>query len=157
VKIHFLLNGEPIYTEVAAGDALLDVLRSQGISSVRSGCETGDCGSCTVLLDGRPVRGCLTFAAKAQGREVTTVEALGTPEKLHPIQEALVEAGGVQCGYCTPGMVLTAYALLAKVPEPTADEVREALAGNLCRCTGYAKIVEGVLLAAAWRREGRWT
>ncbi len=156
MKIQFDLNGAPHYVDVEPGESLLSLVRRLGMRSVKSGCEVGDCGSCTVLLDGRPVRSCITFAAKAQGRQVTTVEALGTAEDLHPLQEAFLEAGAVQCGYCTPGMVLVTYELLTRVDNPSADQVRSAIAGNLCRCTGYRKIVEAVLVAARRKSEGRW-
>ncbi len=156
MKIQFYLNGEPHYVDSEAGASLLSVVRRLGTASVRSGCEVGDCGSCTVLLDGRPVRACITFAAKAQGREVTTVEALGTMDDLHPIQQAFLDTGAVQCGYCTPGMILVAYELLSRIEQPTAEEIRDAMAGNLCRCTGYSKIVDAVQLAARRKAEGLW-
>ncbi len=156
MKLQFELNNAQHYVEIEPGESLLALVRRLGAWSVRSGCDVGDCGSCTVLLDGKPVRSCLVFAAKAQGRKVTTVEALGTPDDLHPLQQAFVEVGAVQCGYCTPGMVLVAYELLARVARPSPQEIRQAIAGNLCRCTGYRKIVEAVELAAAWKSEGRW-
>jgi len=156
MKIYFELNGEPQYVEVEAGESLLSLLRRLGMKSVKEGCGTGECGTCTVLLEGKPVRSCLTFAPKVQGKRVTTLEGLGTLEDPHPLQRAFVEAGAVQCGFCTPGMILTAYALLQENPDPTPHEVREYLVGNLCRCTGYVKIVDAVLLAAQWKREGQW-
>lgn len=156
MKIYFELNGKPQYVEVEAGESLLSLLRRLGMKSVKEGCGTGECGTCTVLLEGKPVRSCLTFAPKVQGKRVTTLEGLGTLEDPHPLQRAFVEAGAVQCGFCTPGMILTAYALLQENPDPTPHEVREYLVGNLCRCTGYVKIVEAVLLAAQWKREGQW-
>ncbi|HDI10738.1 MAG TPA: (2Fe-2S)-binding protein [Candidatus Acetothermia bacterium] len=157
MKIYFELNGEPQYVEIEPGERLLDLLRRLGAKSVKEGCGTGECGSCTVLLDGRPVRSCLTFAAKANGHRVTTLEGLAPDGEMHPIQRAFLETGAVQCGFCTPGFVLTAYAFLRENPDPTPEEVREALVGNLCRCTGYVKIVEAVLLAAQWKREGVWS
>lgn len=156
MKIYFELNGKPQYVEVEPGESLLSLLRRLGMKSVKEGCGTGECGVCTVLLDGKPIRSCLTFAPKVQGKRVTTLEGLGTVEDPHPLQRAFVEAGAVQCGFCTPGMILTAYALLQQKPDPTPYEVRETLVGNLCRCTGYKKIVDAVLLAAEWKREGKW-
>jgi carbon-monoxide dehydrogenase small subunit len=156
LKIYFELNGEPMYVEIKPGEMLLDLLRRLGMKSVKEGCRTGECGACTVLLDGKPVRSCLTFAAKIKGHRVTTLEGLGSPANPHPLQEAFLETGAVQCGFCTPGMILVAYDLLSRNPDPTPEEVRGAITGNLCRCTGYVKIVEAVLLAAKRRREGVW-
>ena len=130
------------------GDSLLDVLRREGFKGAKRGCETGDCGSCTVLLDGRPALACLLFAAQTHGRAVTTIEGLGTPADPHPIQEAFVTAGAVQCGFCIPGMILASKALLDEDPDPDEEAIRHALDGNLCRCTGYVKQVEAVRLAA---------
>ncbi len=128
---------------------LLEVLRVDlSLTGAKEGCEDGTCGTCTVLLDGWPVRSCLLLAAEAQGHEITTIEGLSDGERLHPVQEAFVNYGGIQCGYCTPGMILTSKALLDRNPSPTEAEVREAISGNLCRCTGYTKIVESVLAAA---------
>ncbi len=156
MKIYFELNGKHQYVDVDPGESLLSLLRRLGMKSVKEGCGTGECGTCTVLLEGKPVRSCITFAAKVQGKRVTTVEGLGTLDNPHPLQRAFVEAGAVQCGFCTPGMILTAYALLQENQDPTPHEVREHLVGNLCRCTGYKKIVDAVLLAGQWRREGQW-
>lgn len=156
MKIHFELNGKPQYVEVGPGESLLALLRRLGMKSVKEGCSTGECGTCTVLLEGKPIRSCLTFAPKVQGKRVTTLEGLGTLGDPHPLQETFVEAGAVQCGVCTPGMILTAYALLEEDPDPTPHKVREYLVGNLCRCTGYQKIVDAVLLAAQQKREGQW-
>jgi len=156
MKIYFELNGEQRYVEIEPGESLLSLLRRLGMKSVKQGCDTGDCGVCTVLLDGRAVRSCTVFAAQVQGRRVTTLEALGDADDPHPLQEAFVEAGAVQCGYCTPGMILAAYELLQKNDDPTPEEVRRAISGNLCRCTGYVKIVDAILLAARWKREGKW-
>ncbi len=157
MKIYFELNGEPVYTEIEPGEILLDLLRRLGMKSVKEGCRTGECGACTVLLDGKPIRSCLTFAAKVKGHRITTLEGLGGPEELHPLQEAFLEAGAVQCGFCTPGMILVAHSLLSRNEDPTPDEVREAISGNLCRCTGYVKIVDAIMLAARWKREGKWS
>ena len=156
MKIYFELNGEQQYVDIEPGESLLSLLRRLGMKSVKQGCNTGDCGACTVLVDGRAVRSCITFAAKVRGRRVTTLEGLGSPGDLHPLQEAFLEAGAVQCGFCTPGMILVAYELLSKNDNPTPEEVRAAISGNLCRCTGYRKIVDAILLAAEWKREGRW-
>jgi putative selenate reductase molybdopterin-binding subunit len=122
---------------------------------VKHGCETGECGACAVLLDGRPVSACMTLALRAQGRSVLTVEGLGSAERLHPIQSAFVETGAIQCGFCTPAMELCAKSLLDAIPDPSEAEVRDALAGCLCRCTGYVKPVEAVLRAARQLRDSR--
>jgi len=156
MEIYFELNGEQQYVDIEPGESLLSLLRRLGMKSVKQGCNTGDCGACTVLVDGRAVRSCITFAAKVRGRRVTTLEGLGSVDDLHPLQEAFLEAGAVQCGFCTPGMILTAYELLSRNDDPTPEEVRAAISGNLCRCTGYRKIVDAILLAAEWKREGRW-
>lgn len=156
MKLYFELNGAPRYEEIEPGESLLSLLHRLGMKSVKEGCGTGDCGACTVLLDGRAVRSCLIFAAQIRGRRVTTVEGLGTVDNLHPLQEAFLAAGAVQCGFCTPGMILTAYELLSQNDDPSPEEVREAIAGNLCRCTGYRKIVDAILLAAEGKKEGRW-
>lgn len=148
MKLNFELNGQPVEWEVQPGQSALELLRQRGFTSVKWGCGQGDCGSCTVLVDGQAMRSCLLLAAQLQGRRVTTAEGLATPDRLHPLQESFLEAGAVQCGYCTPGMLLAAKSLLDENPQPDADEVAEALDGNLCRCTGYKKIIEAVLLAA---------
>ncbi len=128
---------------------LLDVLRDTlGLTGTKRGCDMGSCGGCAVLVDGRPLLSCLTLAATVEGRDVQTIESVGTPNHLHPVQKALVEAGGMQCGFCTPGVVMATLGLLARHPDPTEEQVREALSGNLCRCTGYAKIVAAVRSAA---------
>jgi aerobic-type carbon monoxide dehydrogenase small subunit (CoxS/CutS family) len=142
------VDGRPVAVDVAAGETLLEVLRRHGTTAVKDGCSTGDCGACAVLLDGRAVTSCLLFAAQADGREVRTAAGLADQDGLHPLQQALLEAGGVQCGFCTPGVLVAAVDLLSRRPDPTEHEVRVALEGNLCRCTGYVKIVEGVLAAA---------
>jgi aerobic-type carbon monoxide dehydrogenase small subunit (CoxS/CutS family) len=130
------------------------VLRRTGTVSVKDGCSRGDCGSCAVLLDGRAVTACMLFAAQADGHGITTTEGLADGEGLHPLQRALLDAGGVQCGFCTPGVLMAALDLLDRDPDPSEHDVRVALAGNLCRCTGYVKIVDGVRDAAALLREG---
>jgi len=147
-RLELNVNGRPLRAEAEARTTLLDLLRGAGVFGVKAGCGSGRCGACAVLLDGRPVASCLTLAVRAQGRTVLTVEGLGTAERPHPLQVAFAEAGASQCGFCTPGLVLGARALLDAVPNPTPDEVRDALAG-LCRCTGYAKPVAAVLAAAA--------
>jgi carbon-monoxide dehydrogenase small subunit len=146
--ISLRINGEDHPTAVPVHKTLLEVLREDlGLTGTKHGCEVGECGTCTVLVDGEPVLSCLTLAVDAQGREITTVEGLAQNGELHPLQVAFAERGAAQCGYCTPGMLLTAKALLDKNPRPTEDEIKEALSGNLCRCTGYLKIVEAVRLA----------
>ena len=162
MQLNLTLNDKPQTWEIAVNETLLDALRRHGVFSVKHGCETGECGACTVLLDGVPVTSCTMLAAQADGHAVTTVEALGEhPEQgwkhtagLHPLQQAFIETGAIQCGYCTPAQLLAAEALLTEDPDPTEDEVREALSGVLCRCTGYVKPVEAVLRAAAVARRG---
>ncbi len=150
MKIAVTINGEPREADVWAGDSLLNALRDGfGLPGSKNACEQGECGSCSVLLDGELVCACLVLAAQADGHEVTTVEGLSDGEELHPVQRAFVEAGAVQCGFCTPGLVVATADLLARSPAPGDDEIREALAGNLCRCTGYAKIFDAVRSAAA--------
>jgi carbon-monoxide dehydrogenase small subunit len=137
-------------------DTLLDVLRDRlGLTGTKCGCESGTCGACTVLVDNVPVLSCLTLARRCEGHEVTTIEGLADGRALHPLQQAAVDHGAVQCGYCTPGWLLTAKSLLDHNPSPTRDEIRQALAGNLCRCTGYQKIEEAVLAAAKDARQLR--
>ncbi len=148
ILVHVTVNGAAREWRVEPGDLLLDVLRREGYWGVKRGCETGECGACAVLLDGEPINSCLMFAAQADGRDLLTVEGLADGEHLHPVQEAFLDHGAVQCGYCTPAMLLVAKALLEKTPQPTEAEVREALSGVLCRCTGYKKPVEAVLAAA---------
>jgi aerobic carbon-monoxide dehydrogenase small subunit len=143
------VNARPVEVEVEPRETLLDLVRTHlGLTGAHAGCEAGACGACTVLLDGETVRSCLVLAVQCGGGTVTTVEALGTPGELHPVMEAFRRHHGLQCGFCTPAMVLTAVELLAEDPHPDEATVREALAGNLCRCTGYAGIVAAVLAAA---------
>jgi aerobic-type carbon monoxide dehydrogenase small subunit (CoxS/CutS family) len=152
-RVEITLNGVLESFPVEARTTLLQLLRQNGRVGAKHGCETGECGACTVLLDGRPITACLTLALRAQGRSVLTVEGVGTPDDLHPVQEAFVKAGAIQCGYCTPAMVLSAKALLDGISDPTDEEIRDALAGCLCRCTGYVKPVEAVRAAARAIRE----
>jgi len=150
VRIAVTVNGEPVEAEVWEGESLLYALREHmGLPGSKNACEQGECGSCSVLLDGTLVCACLVLAAQADGHEILTVEGLGSDEVLHPVQEAFAATGAVQCGFCTPGLIVATVDLLARVPEPTDDQIREALSGNLCRCTGYAKIFDAVRLAAA--------
>jgi carbon-monoxide dehydrogenase small subunit len=149
VKIVVTVNGERKETEVWEGESLLFALRERlGLPGSKNACEQGECGSCSVLLDGTLVCACLVLAAQADGHDVVTVEGLAQDGRLHPVQEAFTETGAVQCGFCTPGLVVATADLLARNPAPSGDEMREALSGNLCRCTGYAKIFDAVRLAA---------
>jgi aerobic carbon-monoxide dehydrogenase small subunit len=149
VRVALTVNGEPLEAEVWEGESLLYALREHlGLPGSKNACEQGECGSCSVLLDGTLVCACLVLAAQADGHEIVTVEGLGVDGSLHPVQEAFATTGAVQCGFCTPGLIVATVDLLARVPEPTDDEIREALSGNLCRCTGYAKIFDAVRLAA---------
>ena len=150
MKIELRVNGEQHEVEVWEGESLLFALREgAGLSGSKNACEQGECGSCSVLLDGELVCSCLVLAVQAQGHDVVTVEGLADGDRLHRVQEAFAEAGAVQCGFCTPGFVVAAADLLARNPQPSDDEMREALSGNLCRCTGYAKIFDAVRLAAS--------
>ena len=149
MKLRLTVNGEPREVEVWEGESLLFALREGlGLPGSKNACEQGECGSCSVLLDGSLVCSCLVLAAQAEGHDLVTVEGLGEDGQLHRVQEAFAETGAVQCGFCTPGFVVAAADLLAHNPDPTDDELREALSGNLCRCTGYAKIFDAVRLAA---------
>jgi len=147
--IRFILNDKPVEAEVAATELLVDMLRGRfGLIGTKMACGTGDCGACTVIINGEAVRSCILLAACVNGKSVMTIEGLGNAENVHPIQQAFVDAGAVQCGYCTPGMIMVAKALLGKNPNPSIDEIKDALSGNLCRCTGYTKIIEAVQAAA---------
>ncbi len=149
MRVELTVNGEPREAEVWAGESLLMTLRDRlELPGSKNACEQGECGSCSVLLDGELVCSCLVLAAQADGHDVVTVEGLGGDEALHPVQEAFADAGAVQCGFCTPGFVVAAADLLRRVPDPSDDEIREALSGNLCRCTGYQKILDAVHVAA---------
>jgi carbon-monoxide dehydrogenase small subunit len=150
------INGEDRDVFAPAHKTLLEVLREDlNLTGTKHGCELGECGACTVLVDGEPVLSCLALPVECQGREITTVEGMARGAELHPLQRAFAELGAAQCGYCTPGMLLTAEALLAGNATPTRDEIKQALAGNLCRCTGYTKILDAVELAAL-RLQGQW-
>jgi aerobic-type carbon monoxide dehydrogenase small subunit (CoxS/CutS family) len=152
--ITLFLNGKETMLDASPGEVLLWALRRAGLEGVKCGCRKGQCGACTVLVDGVARPSCLLLAGQVEGRHVLTIEGLGSMEAPHPIQEAFVRAGAVQCGYCTPGMVLSTKALLDTTPGPGPGEVLDALSGNLCRCTGYVKIVEAVLDAARTRAPG---
>ena len=150
VKLCLIVNGLPYEREVEPRRTLLELLREDfELTGTKEGCGLGECGTCTVLLDGRPVKSCIALAVQANGKEVTTIEGLEKPDgTLHPVQQSFIDHGAIQCGFCTPGMVLSAKALLEENSRPTELEVRRAIAGNLCRCTGYQKIVEAILAVA---------
>jgi carbon-monoxide dehydrogenase small subunit len=154
MRISCTVNEQPLVAEgVWEGESLLYVLRERfGLYGSKNACEQGECGSCSVYLDGTLVCACLVLAGQAQGRQVITVEGVAGADSLHPVQQAFVEAGAVQCGFCTPGLVVATHDLLRRTPKPTEAEIREALAGNICRCTGYAKIIDAVNLAAGRMR-----
>jgi len=150
VQVKMEVNGESVEAAFAPYKTLLEVLREElGLTGTKHGCELGECGACTVLVDGEPVLSCLTLALECQGRAVQTIEGVARGPELHPLQAAFADRGGSQCGYCTPGVVMTAKALLEKNQSPTPQEIREATAGNLCRCTGYNQITEAIEDAAA--------
>ena len=147
------VNNQEYDLVIPVNKTLTQVLRENlRLTGTKQGCSVGDCGSCTVLLDGEPVNSCLVLAVEAEGHQIQTIEGLAEEGKLHPVQQAFVELGGIQCGFCSPGMILTTKALLDKNPDPTETEIRQALSGNLCRCTGYQKIVESIQSAA--KRKG---
>lgn len=155
IKLTTTVNGRPVSATIAPNLLLLDFLRGQlGLTGAKKSCDVQVCGACTVLLDGLPVSACTTLAYEARNRAVLTIEGLGTPERLHPLQEAFVQHTGLQCGFCTPGMVLSAYSLLQENPHPTREEIVHHLHGSLCRCTGYWHIIEAVE-AAAQRMAGQ--
>jgi len=153
IRLAMAINGEPVDLLVDGYKTLLEVLREDlQLTGTKHGCELGECGACAVLADGVPVLSCLTLAAESGGRHVTTVEGLATDGRLHPLQECFADLGAAQCGYCTPGILVTAKALLDREPHPSRERIREALSGNLCRCTGYLQIIEAVEAAAESRR-----
>ncbi len=150
VAISLNINGEEYHLNVEPQRTLLDAIREDiGLTGTKKGCDSGDCGACTIILDGEPVNSCIVLAVDANGKQITTIEGLAANGTLHPLQDAFVQHGAVQCGFCTPGMVLAAKALLDKKPNPTEQEIREGMVGNLCRCTGYAKIIEAVKSVSA--------
>jgi len=154
-RIRLKVNGELEELDVEPWRTLLEVLREDlGLTSVKEGCGTGDCGSCTVILNGRAVNSCLVLAVDADGGEVLTVEGLSNGPELHPLQKAFIKHGAIQCGFCTPGMIMAAKALLDENPNPSPEEVKEALSGNICRCAGYSNIVKAVLAAARGEVDG---
>lgn len=148
-EITLKVNGQPYHLAVDLHRTLLEVLRDElGLTGAKYGCGMGECGACTVLVEGEAVLSCITLAATADGKAITTIEGLAENGNLHPVQQAFIDRGAIQCGYCTPGMILAAKALLDENPRPTEEEVKQYLRGNLCRCTGYTKIIEAVLVAA---------
>jgi len=152
--IKLTVNGESYEMAIEPRMTLLDVLRDiLGLTGTKSGCSIGNCGSCTVLLDGKPVLSCLLLAVEAQGKDILTIEGLAQNGQLHPLQQAFIDHGAIQCGFCTPGMLLSAKALLDENPSPSEDEVKEAISGNLCRCTGYTNIVKAILEVAQGQKE----
>lgn len=156
-EVRFKLNGKDVVIDVDAKERLVDTLRKRfHLTGTKLTCGTGDCGACTVLFNGKAIRSCTTLTCMADGQEVVTIEGVMPMNggKLHPVQRAFMETGAIQCGYCTPGMILSGIALLNENPDPTLEEVQVALAGNLCRCTGYWKIFDAILLAGKWMREG---
>ena len=155
-EIRLKINGRECVRRVAVQRTLLDFLREDiGLTGTKEGCGSGDCGACTVLMDGKPVNSCLVLAVEADGREVLTIEGLSPQEGLHPLQQAFLDEGAVQCGFCSPGMLMTAKGLLDENPQPTEEEIRRAIAGNLCRCTGYSRIVAAIQKVAADGGSGR--
>jgi len=148
-EIRITVNGKEHELHVKPWATLLDTLREDlGLTGTKEGCGQGECGACTVLMEGRPVNACLVLAMEANGKHIVTIEGLAKGDELHPLQQAFVDVGGLQCGFCTPGMILSAYALLDENPDPTDEEIRKGLEGNFCRCTGYTKIIESVRVAA---------
>lgn len=152
-RVRLVVNGRTHGIDVQPNAVLLHTLRDLGYTDVKNGCEIGECGACAVLLNGNPVNSCMVLAVQADGATITTNAGLGTIDKPHVIQEAFADAGAVQCGFCTPGMVISTVALLNRNPDPSESEIRDALSGNLCRCTGYSQIVDGVILAAKRLRD----
>lgn len=153
-QMKFSINGMDYEEEIDHRRTLLEVLRENlGLLGTHKGCDEGQCGACTVLIDGKEINSCLVLAASVQGKEITTIEGLAQEEQLHPVQQAFVEYGAIQCGFCTPGMIMVAKGFLDKNPQPTEEEAKRALAGNLCRCTGYFQIIDAVLKAAEKMRK----
>ena len=155
MRVQVTINGEKRQADVEPRLLLVHLIRDVlRLTGTHIGCDTTHCGACTILLDGRPVKSCTVFAVQAHGREIMTVEGLEQDGKLHPVQEGFMQEHGLQCGYCTPGMLMTSYAFLKQTPRPTEDEIRWAISGNLCRCTGYVNIVKSIQYAAAQLRQG---
>ncbi len=148
MKVKLNINSREYQVEILPGEFLLETLRRLGLKGAKKGCDSGYCGACTVLLNGKPVNSCMLFTAQAEGNDIQTIEGVGTQDSPHPLQKNFVELGAVQCGYCTPGIILSAKALLERNPSPTEDDVKEAIGGNLCRCTGYVKPIEAILKTA---------
>ena len=147
--IRFTVNNKPYEISVQPSQTLLNVIREDlGLTGTKEGCGLGECGACTVIMNGKTVNSCLVLAVEADGKEITTIEGLADGDKLHPVQQAFVDEGGLQCGFCTPGMIMSAKALLDENPSPTDDEIKRGIAGNLCRCTGYTKIIQSVKTAS---------
>ncbi len=155
MKLNVTINGEAREFDIHPKDMLLDVLRDEGYSGVKRGCSTGDCGACACMVGGKAVNTCILFAAQCEGAAITTVEGIGNPKAPSPVQKEMCDAGGIQCGFCVPGIVVSATALLKENPEPTVDEICEALDGNLCRCTGYVKQIEAISRAVRDVRKSR--
>ena len=152
-QLNLTVNGEPRQVLVEPYFSLLDTLRDElQLTGTKKGCDEGDCGACTVILDGRPVTSCMMLALSVQRAEITTIEGVADRNGLHPVQQAFVDHGGLQCGFCTPGLIMSAVSLLSENPSPTEEEVKFAIGGNLCRCTGYSKVVEAILAAAEMTR-----
>jgi xanthine dehydrogenase E subunit len=147
-QVRFTVNGTSYEMDVKPWETLVDVLRNDlGLTGTKEGCGLGECGACTIIMDGKAVNSCLVLAAEADGKQITTIEGLADGDELHPIQEAFVECGGLQCGFCTPGMIMSTKALLDENPNPSEEEIRRGIAGNVCRCTGYSKIIESIKAA----------
>jgi aerobic-type carbon monoxide dehydrogenase small subunit (CoxS/CutS family) len=156
IPVSFILNGRPQEIEVEPHELLLDVVRERlGLTGTKRSCDVEVCGACTLLVDGRPISSCTTLALEVRGRSVLTIEGLAENGKLHPLQQAFIDHGGFQCGFCTPGMILSAKALLDENPDPNEEELKHFMHGNICRCTGYKKIIESIMAAAKLMREGR--
>jgi len=148
-EINLTVNKRPYRLTVPPHRTLLEVIREDlGLTGTKEGCSLGECGACTIIMEGKAVNSCLVLAAEADGKEITTIEGLAQGDRLHPIQQAFIDHGGLQCGFCTPGMIMSAKALLDENPHPTEEEIKQGIAGNLCRCTGYAKIIESIKAAA---------
>jgi len=153
--VHFIVNGRPYEVIITPNITLSELLREQlDLTGTKSACGIGECGSCTVLVDGHPTLSCSTLAIAVRDKDILTIEGLSNREALHPLQQAFIETGAIQCGFCTPGMIMSAKALLDKQPDPSTEAIKEALGSNLCRCTGYVKIIDAVTSAAAFMRKG---